>query len=479
MLLFVSASIATVSPADQAFYEANGYVTLRGVFNASESALLASWVEEIAAWPPSDDGKWLHHYERTEHGVQLSRTEGFVSYHPQLGRRLMAGRVPELVAPLLGDEVFLYKEKINYKYPGGAGYNAHQDAPAYKQVNLHATALVAVEPATMTNGCLEFAAGHHTRGLIGLTDEGILSPEAEAALGKWTPCEMDAGDVTVFSSYVPHRSRPNLSGGRRALLYLTYNAQAEGYLRDEYYRHKRQTMKSGQLSLIKHFQGIALEAPSALSSPTTIEAEGEACDANAAVGAAAAVNATLHELRLMFATHGASWYDPTVTQQQHALQSASLAERSGTASDELVSAALLHDVGHLLLDEHMDAAEFLKEDKQHELAGADYLAARFPPSVSEPVRLHVPAKRYLCHSKAGYWGALSDNSKRSLEVQGGTFSDDEAAAFIAQPHAPAAAELRMYDDRAKAADAKTADLEYFLMGAVRRVLLAKAEQRDR
>ena len=100
-----------------------------------------------------------------------------------------------------------------------------------------------------------------------------MSPEAEAALD-WTPCEMEAGDVTVFSSKVPHRSRANLATYRRArrcclgplgmsraarrppcrraLLYLTYNAQSEGYLRDEYYRHKRATMKQGHLSLIKH-----------------------------------------------------------------------------------------------------------------------------------------------------------------------------------------------------------------------------------
>ena len=464
LTLLAATATVLVSPSDKAFYDANGYVTLRKIFNASETALLASWVEEVAAWPASDDGKWLHHYEKTEQGVRLSRTEGFVSYHPQLGRRLMAGSVPDIVGPLLGDNVFLYKEKINYKYPGGAGYSAHQDAPAYKQVKLHATALVAIEPATSANGCLEFAAGHHTRGLIGLTDEGILSEEAEASL-EWTPCEMEAGDVTVFSSYVPHRSRPNLSGGRRALLYLTYNAQSEGYLRDEYYRHKRLTMKTGQLSLIKHFQGVALDASDLGNNATGGEGGGASC----AAAGRANVTDTLSELRLMFATHGASWYDPTVTQQQHALQSASLAENSD-ATDELVTAALLHDVGHLLLDEHAGNDEFLKEDKQHELAGADYLMQRFPASVSEPVRLHVPAKRYLCHSKEGYWQGLSANSKRSLEVQGGTFSDEEAAAFIAQPHAPAASELRVYDDRAKDASAVTKDLEYFLEGAVRRVL---------
>ena len=171
LALAVLPLLTIASSKDKAFYDANGYVHIRGVFNVSEAQLLAQWVEEVGGFPPSDDFKWLHHYERTDSGPRLARTENFVSYHPQLGRYLMAGALPELVGSVLGEEVFLYKEKINYKYPGGAGYAAHQDAPAYKQIDSHLTALVAIEPATMENGCLEFAAGRHQEGLIGLTDE--------------------------------------------------------------------------------------------------------------------------------------------------------------------------------------------------------------------------------------------------------------------------------------------------------------------
>ena len=197
---------------DKPTYDRDGFITIRQAFNASEAALLAQWVEEVSRFPPSEDA-WMHHYEQTPEGPRLSRTEAFVSSHPQLGRRLMAGRIPELVGQALGEPVFLYKEKINYKYPGGAGYNAHQDAPAYKQVGLHATALVAIERATAENGCLEFAAGRHEEGLIGLTEDGVLSKEAEAGL-TFTPCEMEPGDVTIFSSYIPHRSAGNPSPHR-------------------------------------------------------------------------------------------------------------------------------------------------------------------------------------------------------------------------------------------------------------------------
>jgi len=505
LVLATSILAAAALPSDKAFYDANGYVHIRRVFNVSEALLLSQWVQEIGSFPAAE-GKWMHHYESTESGpqpgdvsflsekeqvlkqplpvvkkktYQLARTENFVSYHPQLGRRLMAGKLPDLVAEMLGEHVFLYKEKINYKYPGGAGYAAHQDAPAYKQIDNHLTALVAIEPATLANGCLEFAAGRHQEGLIGLTGEGIISSVAEANL-EFSACEMQPGDVIIFSSYIPHRSRPNLSPQRRALLYLTYNAQSEGYLRDEYYRHKRATMKAGQLSLIKHFQGVALEANEGLAG----SAANASCTAANATGRSSS-DAVLTELRAMFETHGATMYDPVVTQQEHALQSAALAEAAG-ASDALVTAALLHDVGHLLLDEHMGNDGFLQVDRMHELAGADFLRPRFPEEVEGAVRLHVPAKRYLCQAcpsywevqstnaqaRPGYWEGLSPASKRSLQVQGGVHSDAEAAAFIAQPFASAAAQLRIFDDLAKKPAVTTPDLEYYLTGAVARVLSA-------
>ena len=441
-------------------YDRDGFVTIRQVFNATQVAQLQKWAGEVGSWPESKD-KWLHHFEATEEGPRLARTEGFVSYHPELGRMLMAGTIPEIVGMAMGEPVFLFKEKINYKYPGGAGYAAHQDAPAYKQVSLHATALVAIERSTVDNGCLEFAAGHHQQGVFGVTADGVLAPDVEASL-EFTPCEMEPGDVTVFSSYVPHRSRKNLSPTRRTLLYLTYNAQAEGYLRDEYYRHKREHMKSGRLSLIKHFQGIAVKSVTAAEQNDT-----ESCLAPPTV------EGKLDELRTMFATFGDTMYDPVVTQLEHALQSAAHAEKTGT-TDALVTAALLHDVGHLLLDEHMGNDGFLDEDKEHERAGADFLAARFPPEVSEVVRLHVPAKRYLCQAFPAYWKGLSDSSKRSLEVQGGPFSEAEAAAFIQLPHGEAAAQLRKWDDTAKRAGVATPTLEYYLEGAVKRVLSSHA-----
>ena len=159
------------------------------------------------------------------------------------------------------------------------------------------------------------------------------------------------------------------------------------------------------------------------------------------------------EVELMFAEKGATNYDPNVTQIGHALQSASLAKKEG-APPALVVAALLHDVGHLVLDEHSGSETFLQEDLEHEKVGYEWLKKHFGPEVALPVLHHVPAKRYLCGTDMAYWSGLSDASKQSLVVQGGPFTADEAAAWIQQPGAEGAVRVRLWDDRAKVKEAK-------------------------
>lgn len=412
-------------------YELNGWVRVPGAFSKEDVACVSNWLNDIASWP-EDEKKWMHHYEVGESGERLlARTENVVPYHPGFAQLTMLGRIPMYVADAMGRDVFLYKEKINYKASGGGGYAPHQDAPAYKQVHVHATALLSVDPSDKNNGCLEFVSGRHKEGLVGLNKDGIID-QAVASGMTFTACETNPGDLVIFSSYVPHRSRPNVSGRPRRLLYLTYNSQEEGYLRDEYYRHKREALQEGYISLIKHFQGKQSFA-----------------------------DRVADEVEDLYRRQGDTLYDPQVTQMEHALQSAALAEKEG-ADDTLVVASLLHDVGHLLLDEHAGHADFLARDRNHEAVGSDWLTKRFTPELSEAVRLHVDAKRYLCATTPGYWEALSPASKRSLELQGGTFSQEEATTWMQQPHAEAAVRIRQWDDRAKAADVVTPALEHYM-----------------
>ena len=152
----------------------------------------------------------------------------------------------------------------------------------------------------------------------------------------------------------------------------------------------------------------------------------------------------------LFAQQGAREYmGEAVTMSQHMEQTAACAVADG-APDSLVIAALLHDIGHFIGDHPIEALEN-GIDNDHESVGADYLQAHFPDSVSEPVRLHVAAKRYLCATDAQYLDRLSDASVNSLRVQGGPMNDAEVATFEARPYYRDAVRLRQYDDDGKVA----------------------------
>jgi phosphonate degradation associated HDIG domain protein len=166
------------------------------------------------------------------------------------------------------------------------------------------------------------------------------------------------------------------------------------------------------------------------------------------------MNDPIAEVMELFAGAASRLYgSETITQRAHALQSAMLAEADG-APPALVAAALLHDVGHLLAAaKHPDMGQ--QHDDLHEKVGAGWLKRRFVDAVAEPVRLHVDAKRYLCQAEPAYAAILSPASVRSLELQGGTFSAAEAAAYRAQPHAGEAIHVRRWDDLAKVPGAAT------------------------
>jgi len=141
----------------------------------------------------------------------------------------------------------------------------------------------------------------------------------------------------------------------------------------------------------------------------------------------------------LFAGPGARDYlGEAVTIGEHMRQAGALAEAAGAAAP-LVAAALLHDIGHLRGE----------TDARHGPAGAQWLSQWFGPAVTEPVRLHVAAKRFLCATEPGYSGLLSAESVRTLALQGGPMTPEQAAAFGALPHARDAVAVRRWDDEAK------------------------------
>lgn len=170
--------------------------------------------------------------------------------------------------------------------------------------------------------------------------------------------------------------------------------------------------------------------------------------------------AALDALQDLFEGEGAGEYlGEAVTMAEHMLQAGALAQRAG-APDRLVAAALLHDVGHF--QGAFSGCDLMEgQDNHHSDTGADWLAQWFGPEVTEPIRLHVAAKRYLCAVEPGYRQALSEASEFTLQVQGGPMTEQQAAAFAAQPGAEDAVAVRRWDEQAKAADAETPGFDHF------------------
>jgi phosphonate degradation associated HDIG domain protein len=161
--------------------------------------------------------------------------------------------------------------------------------------------------------------------------------------------------------------------------------------------------------------------------------------------------ASVEEVLALYERFGGSTYDEVLSQRAHAEQSAALAREAG-ATDEVVVAALLHDVGHLLEMATGDGARDPAVDHRHEVVGAAWLASLFGPSVTGPIALHVRAKRYLCAVEPTYHDGLSAGSVASLKRQGGPLSSREVAGFESNPGSEGAVALRRWDDEAKVRD---------------------------
>lgn len=233
----------SLSAAELDHWERHGWLAALDVLDARMVADLRSWVDEVAAWSlPGGDGHGLHHFEQTDTGPALARSERFADDHEGLadfvGGELLGG----ILAELYGEPAVLFKEKINYKHPGGAGFAPHQDASAYRFVDHHISVMVPVDRATESSGCLWFATGDQIgeqrfTELLPTDGRGRIM-EGFADQLTWVPVEANPGDAVFFDSYAPHRSGPNTTDRSRRVFYLTYNARSKGDHRRQYYDDK-------------------------------------------------------------------------------------------------------------------------------------------------------------------------------------------------------------------------------------------------
>ena len=186
----------------------------------------------------------MFYYEDSllEQGARvLSRIERFAGSSPALAQFVRHARILGRVEELLAAPALLFKEKVNFKLPGGGGFAAHQDiqpgwddyAPYFVSV------LVTVDPSTLENGCLELAAGHHKRGMLGAKWKPLTAEQIEGV--EFAPYPMQPGDAAFFDCFVPHQSKPNLTDRQRRNLYLTFNRASDADRREQYFADKRKS----------------------------------------------------------------------------------------------------------------------------------------------------------------------------------------------------------------------------------------------
>jgi 2-aminoethylphosphonate dioxygenase len=227
----------------QAHWTRHGWLWLRGFLTQPERRDLLRWTDEIASWPETP-GRWMRYYERLDDDPTrkaLARIENFVPYHDGVAALFASPRFLDLLGTLCGEPVVLFKDKINFKLPGGAGFAPHQDAPAYVDfgVEHHLTVMVPVDAFTAENGCLEMARDAAARRFLPQNRDGTLQAGVMEGL-QVEPLFAAPGDIIVFDAWVPHRSGPNRSSGPRRSYYLTFNPASAGDHRAAYYARKRE-----------------------------------------------------------------------------------------------------------------------------------------------------------------------------------------------------------------------------------------------
>lgn len=218
----------------------HGYLKLAGYLDAAARSDLRAWVDDFQQRSETA-GKWMKYFEPGPTGArQLCRVENFLPFHDGLAQLINGPRTLAVVSALFGEPAVLFKEKINYKLPGGNGFAPHQDAPAFTSFgqSLHITLMISVDATTEANGCLEIAPHPGSLTTLPLADDLTIAAANVDRL-RWSPIPTEPGDLLFFDSYLPHRSGPNRTDLPRRALYITYNKAAEGNCRDAYYREKR------------------------------------------------------------------------------------------------------------------------------------------------------------------------------------------------------------------------------------------------
>jgi len=223
-----------------------GYLVKKKFFSLEEISKIRTWVYQYMEKKPDDweNGKEMAYYEtNVEDGNRiLTRLENFVDYNEKFQELVYSEKIKGCIEELLGEPSVLFKEKINFKNPGGGGFNPHQDAISrwddYAEYFINA--LICTDEGTIENGCLEVAPGFHNKGFLGPYDAPI--PEKILKEMSFVPLEHSLGDIVFFNGFTPHQSKENRSKNPRTNVYLTFNKASEGNHRKKYFERKRKEL---------------------------------------------------------------------------------------------------------------------------------------------------------------------------------------------------------------------------------------------
>ncbi|MBT5049859.1 MAG: phytanoyl-CoA dioxygenase family protein [Rhodospirillaceae bacterium] len=218
-------------------FERDGYVVVPGAFGPDDMAVIERWAHEVEALPEEPGRHWVFHEKsRLDDSDLINRIEYIAPYHDGFAELTQLLEAP--AAQLFGEDVSLFKEKINFKMPGGGGFEPHQDSQAGwgDYASNFVNVMICIDEATIENGCLELAPGQNRRGLLRgmepLTDQDTRDM-------KFVTYPTKPGDMVLFDAYAPHRSEPNPTNHTRRMYFATYNKASEGYHLDQYYADKR------------------------------------------------------------------------------------------------------------------------------------------------------------------------------------------------------------------------------------------------
>lgn len=218
-------------------FESDGFLVIRGAFSTEEIEDFSAWTDEMLAMPEESGKHWVYHEESLNgSGEQLvSRIENITPFH--MGFHEMTEVLKGPVSQLLEEDAVLFKEKINFKMPGGDGFKPHQDSQAGWDyyADFFISVLVSIDASTAGNGCLQMCGGHHKRGLYKSWEPLTASDMANM---DFVNVETQPGDMVLFDCFAPHQSDPNLSDKIRRIYYATYNRRSAGDHLTQYYADK-------------------------------------------------------------------------------------------------------------------------------------------------------------------------------------------------------------------------------------------------